>query len=307
MKTIRRNAHRKIAAIAKATMLTRSYSLSNDFVGVPVAVEVAITYLETYDFARLTDHENGKYTVHVHSNQWFYLYTAEYFRGLGRDAYNAPNPIAAPAADGNLTKLFTGLAVGSGAADMMLEWQAGWTAAADEAAAAILAEDAPAPAAEPVTETPAAEEPAPVEVPDTAEALPAPVYVLEYHPDCGLMGLYATQDDAKRAAEMYAQRSLTWERGMYGDLVALHRPADVADSPIWSVEMHSVRTRFDQRRDPLRDGSDDRNRPLSEEDERLAAGVFDVLTHQLNHQGMGEPSDCPLCQQAGANPYRKEN
>lgn len=142
MKTIRRNATRKIAALAEAVMQTRSYSLDNDFTPVPVPVETALTNLAAFDFAKLIDHENGKYTVHVHGNKWFYLFTAEWFRGLGRDAYHRPNPIAAPAADGQLTKLFTDMPVGTGAAAMMLEWQAGWNAAAEQAVAAILAEEA---------------------------------------------------------------------------------------------------------------------------------------------------------------------
>lgn len=141
MKTIRRNATKKIAALATEVMATRLHELSGGFVGAPVPVTAAFDALATYDFAKLTDHENGKYTVHVHSNRWYYLYTAAWFQGLGRAAYAKPNAIAAPAADGQLTKLFTDMPVGTGAKEMMLEWQAGWNAAADEAAAAILAEE----------------------------------------------------------------------------------------------------------------------------------------------------------------------
>jgi hypothetical protein len=139
VKTIRRNAARKIAALRKAAMQTRAYSLDNDFAPVPVPVEAAIVNLESFDFAKLYDYLDGSYVVHVHSNKWFKLFTAEYFQALGRAAYAKPNAIAAPAADGELTKLMEGMPVGTGAKEMMLAWQAGWNAAADEAAAAILA------------------------------------------------------------------------------------------------------------------------------------------------------------------------
>lgn len=141
MKTIRRNAHRKIAELAAAAMATRLYTLSNDFCPIVVTAAAALDDLAHNSFAKLTDHENGKYTVHVHSNRWFYLFTAEWFQGLGRDAYAKPNPIAAPAADAQMMKLMEGMPVGTGAKEMMLEWQAGWNAAAEEAAAAILAEE----------------------------------------------------------------------------------------------------------------------------------------------------------------------
>jgi len=142
VKTIRRNATKKIAAIAKATLATRMYERRNDFVAAPVDTQVAMTYRESFDFATMTDHGNGKYTIHIHSNLWFYLYTAEYFQALGRAAYAKPNAIAAPAADAEMMKLMDGMAVGTGAKEMMLAWQDGWNAAADEAAAAILAEEA---------------------------------------------------------------------------------------------------------------------------------------------------------------------
>lgn len=141
MKTIRRNATKKIAAIAKATLATRLHELGGNFAATPVPVEAAMTNLAAFDFAKLTDDGNGRYTVSVHSNKWYRLYTAEYFEGLGRAAYAKPNPIAAPAADAALVKLLEGMPVDTGADKMMLAWQDGWNAAADEAAAAILAEE----------------------------------------------------------------------------------------------------------------------------------------------------------------------
>jgi hypothetical protein len=140
VKTIRRNATKKIAALATEVMATRLHELSGGFVGVPVPVTAAFDALARYDFAKLTDHENGKYTVHVHGNQWFYLYTAQWFQGLGRDAYGKANPIAAPAADAAMISVLNGMDVGTGAAELMLEWQKGWNAAAEEAAQAALAD-----------------------------------------------------------------------------------------------------------------------------------------------------------------------
>lgn len=140
MKTIRRTATKKIAAIAKTIIATRAHEKHNDYVATPVPVEAALVNLETFDFAKLIDHENGKFTVQVHSGKWFYLYTAEWFQSLGRDAYTKPNPIAAPAADPAMTGVLNGMPVGTGAAELMLEWQKGWNAAAEEAAQAALAD-----------------------------------------------------------------------------------------------------------------------------------------------------------------------
>lgn len=140
MKIVRRNATKKIATIAKATMETRIYRISNDFYPLPVTTEGALNEFAKYDFARFTDNENGSYTIHITGDRWFKLFTAEYFRALGRAAYAKPNAVAAPAADGELTKLMEGMPVGTGAAEMMLEWQAGWNAAAEEAAQAALAD-----------------------------------------------------------------------------------------------------------------------------------------------------------------------
>lgn len=140
MKTIRRNATKKIAALATEIMATRLHELGNGFAATPVSVTAAFDELARYDFAKLTDHENGKYTVHIHGNRWFYLYTAAWFQGLGRDAYAKPNPIAAPAADAAMTGALNGMPVGTGAAELMLEWQKGWNAAAEEAAQAALAD-----------------------------------------------------------------------------------------------------------------------------------------------------------------------
>lgn len=86
MKTIARNATRKIAAIKDTVVLARSYSLSNDFAGAEVDAAVAWEVLETTSYARLVDHENGTYDVDVHSNRWCRLYTQRAADELKADA-----------------------------------------------------------------------------------------------------------------------------------------------------------------------------------------------------------------------------
>lgn len=142
MKTIRRNEYRQIRAIADAAMHARHSRPGGDTYEHPqlVTVEIAFSQLFAFNCAKLRDNEDGTYTISLDKYRWYTLYTAEYFQALGRAAYAKPNAIAAPAADGELTKLMEGMPVGTGAKEMMLAWQAGWTAAADEAAAAILAE-----------------------------------------------------------------------------------------------------------------------------------------------------------------------
>lgn len=137
MKTIRRNATKKIAAIATTIIATRLHELGGDFAATPVPVTAAFDEFARYDFAKLTDHENGKYTVHIHGNRWFYLYTAAWFQGLGRDAFARDGALRSPATDHNLSALLHGMPVGTGAEDLMREWLAGFDAAAraNEAAA----------------------------------------------------------------------------------------------------------------------------------------------------------------------------
>jgi len=75
VKTIARNATRKIAAIKDRVVLARSYSLSNDFTGVEVDAARVWEVLETTSYARLVDNENGTYNINVHGNRWYRLYT----------------------------------------------------------------------------------------------------------------------------------------------------------------------------------------------------------------------------------------
>lgn len=74
MKTIRRNAHRKIAAIALTIVRVKRYDPSTGNM-VDSTVEGALGDLKRFDFAKFYDYGNGKYVVHVHSNLWFDLYT----------------------------------------------------------------------------------------------------------------------------------------------------------------------------------------------------------------------------------------
>lgn len=73
MKTISRRATRKISALATTHTACSVFSLDNGFTGVDVPVSYAWKALETYDFARLRDHEDGRLTVQVHGNLWYQL------------------------------------------------------------------------------------------------------------------------------------------------------------------------------------------------------------------------------------------
>jgi len=72
--TIARTATRKIAAVEAAVVSATVYdqrtgeTLSSTF-------EAALETLREYDFARLYDNGNGTWTVYVHSNLWFHLYS----------------------------------------------------------------------------------------------------------------------------------------------------------------------------------------------------------------------------------------
>lgn len=108
MKTIRRNAHRKIAAIALAIVKVRMYDQVRgstvdltEGTTAASAVMSAFAYLNDADYgAKLYDNEDGSYTIHVHSNLYFYLYTqahldADKVKQAKRDA--ARPAIATPA------------------------------------------------------------------------------------------------------------------------------------------------------------------------------------------------------------------
>lgn len=84
MKRIRKNAHRKIAAIAEGVQEITTYRLDNGFRGVSCppremyGVQKAgsvLAWIEKClrDGDELTEREDGLYCLHVHSNLWFYL------------------------------------------------------------------------------------------------------------------------------------------------------------------------------------------------------------------------------------------
>lgn len=83
MKVVRRNAHRKIAAIALTIVKVRVYDQVRggtvdltEGTTAASAVSSALAYLDDpYYGSRLYDNEDGSYTLHVHSNLYFYLYT----------------------------------------------------------------------------------------------------------------------------------------------------------------------------------------------------------------------------------------
>lgn len=76
MTPVPRNHKRKIEKIKTKAVRCKVYSLDNDFAGVECAPSVAWGQLGEFDFARLVESDD-KWTVHVHSNLWYVLRTAD--------------------------------------------------------------------------------------------------------------------------------------------------------------------------------------------------------------------------------------
>jgi hypothetical protein len=76
VKTVSRSATRKIAALQGRLTDCKVYTLENYFQGKTVEPRYAWAALASNSHARLTDHEDGTYTVHVHDNCWYKLRTA---------------------------------------------------------------------------------------------------------------------------------------------------------------------------------------------------------------------------------------
>ena len=183
MKTIRRNAIRKIAAIRDAVTRGEIYSETHDFIAQPIVnMDFVWDQYTGHDFQRLIDKENGTYVIEVHSNLWYVLHTA-------------PKPEAAP----------------------------------------VAVEEPPVPAIPAVSAAPGAPVP----------ALPAPpaltVWSVEMEPTMGLMGIWATPELAKAAAERHARQTLNWYAAPKGEFRALHDERNPQHCPVWSVAPHIVR------------------------------------------------------------------
>lgn len=101
MKTIRRNSTRIIAEIKKSIVSVVFYDQNGGGLK-PTTLDAAMDDLYRFDFSKLYDNGDGKYTVHVHSNLWYYLYTQEFIDAVEvekarRDATRVQRPaIATP-------------------------------------------------------------------------------------------------------------------------------------------------------------------------------------------------------------------
>lgn len=84
MKTIPRNHTRKIAEIKKSIVKVVFYNQNNGSLEV-TTLEHAMNALYHHDFSKLYANDDGKYTVHVHSNLWYYLYTQNFLDTQGAD------------------------------------------------------------------------------------------------------------------------------------------------------------------------------------------------------------------------------
>lgn len=72
MKTISRNSTRKLAELRSTLKTCRFHGRDNGFAAVPADPERAWAALSS-GRAKLTDNEDGTYTVQIHSNSWFKL------------------------------------------------------------------------------------------------------------------------------------------------------------------------------------------------------------------------------------------
>lgn len=72
-KTVSKAHKKKVKAVFDAADPNsgKCYSLSNNFDGEAVSLDVIHRELESGHNTKLTDQENGTYTVHVHSNLWY--------------------------------------------------------------------------------------------------------------------------------------------------------------------------------------------------------------------------------------------
>jgi hypothetical protein len=72
MRTVGRSSTRQIAALQERLTDCRVHTLANGFAGTPVDPGRAWEALAA-GHARLTDNEDGTFTVRVHSNCWYQL------------------------------------------------------------------------------------------------------------------------------------------------------------------------------------------------------------------------------------------
>ena len=71
MKRIRRNAHKKIAAIFANGVSGEKRCLDNGFTPEPVSMEIVQSAYEQFDNNVLYENRDGSFTVHIHSNLWY--------------------------------------------------------------------------------------------------------------------------------------------------------------------------------------------------------------------------------------------
>ncbi len=72
-KTVSKGHTKKVTAIFDAADPSsgKCMSLANNFTGESVPLDVLRRELATGHNTKLTDNENGTYTIHVHGNLWF--------------------------------------------------------------------------------------------------------------------------------------------------------------------------------------------------------------------------------------------
>ena len=74
-RTINRNWHNVISEIFANTKACKCFCLENGFRGDDCPKQVARNELQSFSSAKMRDNGDGTYTVKIHGNLWYRLYT----------------------------------------------------------------------------------------------------------------------------------------------------------------------------------------------------------------------------------------
>lgn len=83
MQTIPRSHTKRIAALTETLTVCNVFSRNNDYVAASVEPAVAWKALREFDFARLVDNGDGKFTIRLHGERWYELYAADHPKAQG--------------------------------------------------------------------------------------------------------------------------------------------------------------------------------------------------------------------------------
>lgn len=83
MQTIPRNHTKRIAELTETLTVCNLFSRDNQYTATAVEPRWAWQALQDFDFAKLVDNGDGKFTVRVHDERWFELYAADHHEAQG--------------------------------------------------------------------------------------------------------------------------------------------------------------------------------------------------------------------------------